>query len=71
MIAGFESPDEGEIYLGDEPIKRSHAQQARTAMVFQSYALLPHYNVFDNVAYGSEAAPRAEGRDPRARNEDP
>ena len=39
MIAGFESPDEGEIYLGDEPIN-------------ELTALLPHYNVFDNVAYG-------------------
>ena len=52
MIAGFESPDEGEIYLGDEAINSLTPNKRDTAMVFQSYALLPHYNVFDNVAYG-------------------
>lgn len=52
MIAGFESPDEGEIYLGNEPINELTPNKRDTAMVFQSYALFPHYNVFDNVAYG-------------------
>lgn len=52
MIAGFESPDEGDIYLGDEAINALTPNKRDTAMVFQSYALLPHYNVFDNVAYG-------------------
>lgn len=52
MIAGFESPDEGEIYLGEEAINTLTPNKRDTAMVFQSYALLPHYNVFDNVAYG-------------------
>ncbi|MCR5725269.1 MAG: ABC transporter ATP-binding protein [Treponema sp.] len=52
MIAGFESPDEGEIYLGGEAINALPPNKRDTAMVFQSYALLPHYNVFDNVAYG-------------------
>jgi len=52
MIAGFESPDEGEIYLGDKAINELTPNKRDTAMVFQSYALLPHYNVFDNVAYG-------------------
>ena len=52
MIAGFESPDEGEIYLGGESINALTPNKRDTAMVFQSYALLPHYNIFDNVAYG-------------------
>ena len=52
MIAGFESPDEGEIYLDNQPINGLTPNKRDTAMVFQSYALLPHYNVFDNVAYG-------------------
>ena len=52
MIAGFESPDAGEIYLGDEAINELTPNKRDTAMVFQSYALFPHYNVFDNVAYG-------------------
>ena len=52
MIAGFESPDEGEIYLGDEAINALTPNKRDTAMVFQSYALFPHMNIFDNVAYG-------------------
>ncbi len=52
MIAGFESPDEGEIYLGGEAINELTPNKRDTAMVFQSYALFPHYNVYDNVAYG-------------------
>ncbi len=52
MVAGFESPDEGEIYLGNEAINELTPNKRDTAMVFQSYALLPHYNIFDNVAYG-------------------
>ena len=52
MIAGFESPDEGEIYLGGEPINALTPNKRDTAMVFQSYALFPHMNIFDNIAYG-------------------
>ena len=52
MIAGFESPDEGGIYLGGQQIDELTPDKRDTAMVFQSYALLPHYNIFDNVAYG-------------------
>ena len=62
MIAGFESPDDGEIYLGQEPINALTPNKRDTAMVFQSYALFPHYNVFDNVAYGLRLrkVPKAE-----------
>ena len=52
MIAGFESPDAGEIYLGDEAINALTPNKRDTAMVFQSYALFPHMTVFDNVAFG-------------------
>ena len=52
MIAGFESPDAGEIYLGKEAINALTPNKRDTAMVFQSYALFPHYNVYDNIAYG-------------------
>ena len=62
MIAGFESPDAGEIYLGDEAINALTPNKRDTAMVFQSYALFPHYNVYDNVAYGLKLrkVPKAE-----------
>jgi iron(III) transport system ATP-binding protein len=52
MVAGFETPTEGGIFLGDEDIVGFPPEKRDTAMVFQSYALFPHYNVFDNIAYG-------------------
>ena len=62
MIAGFESPDQGEIYIGGEPVNALTPNKRDTAMVFQSYALFPHMNIFDNVAYGLKLrkVPKAE-----------
>ena len=52
MIAGFELPTQGRILLGGEDITTLPPNHRDTAMVFQSYGLFPHMNVFDNVAYG-------------------
>lgn len=52
MIAGFETPDEGDIFLGNKAINALAPNERDSAMVFQSYALFPHYNVYENVAYG-------------------
>ncbi len=52
LIAGFEIPTSGDIYLGDSRINNLPPDKRETAMVFQSYALFPHYNVFNNIAYG-------------------
>jgi spermidine/putrescine transport system ATP-binding protein len=52
MIAGFENVDAGKIYLGDEDITHVPAYGRPIKTVFQNYALFPHMNVFDNVAYG-------------------
>lgn len=52
MIAGFERPTAGDIFLGDERINQMSPDKRDTAMVFQSYALFPNYNVWDNIAYG-------------------
>ena len=51
MIAGFETVDSGRIFLGDEDITDMPIYQRRVNTVFQNYALFPHLNVFDNVAY--------------------
>lgn len=52
MIAGFETPTSGDILLGDNSIIKLTPDKRDTAMVFQSYALFPHYNVYNNIAYG-------------------
>lgn len=52
MIAGFEIPTEGEIFLGGDMINNLTPDKRDTAMVFQSYALFPHLNIYDNIAYG-------------------
>lgn len=52
MIAGFEEATGGEIWFGDERVDRLAPNARDTAMVFQSYAIFPHLNVFENVAFG-------------------
>jgi iron(III) transport system ATP-binding protein len=51
-IAGFYRQDAGNIYIDGELINKVPAYQRNTGMVFQNYAVFPHMNVFDNVAYG-------------------
>lgn len=51
MIAGFENPDQGRIFLDETDITYLPPNQRGLAMVFQSYALFPHLTVFENVAY--------------------
>jgi spermidine/putrescine transport system ATP-binding protein len=52
MIGGFEEPTEGAIYLGDRPVTGLPPYKRDVNTVFQSYALFPHLNVRDNVAFG-------------------
>ena len=52
MIAGFETPTSGDMFLGNERINTLTPDKRDTAMVFQSYALFPHYDVFNNISYG-------------------
>ena len=52
MIAGFETPTEGEIYIEGQPITAVPPHKRPVNTVFQKYALFPHLNVFKNIAYG-------------------
>jgi spermidine/putrescine transport system ATP-binding protein len=52
MIAGFEEPTEGEISVAGEPVQGVPPYRRPVNTVFQSYAIFPHLNVFDNVAFG-------------------
>ncbi len=52
MVAGLEEIDEGEIYIDGKLVNNMHPKDRDVAMVFQSYALYPHMNVYDNIAFG-------------------
>ena len=62
MIAGFETPTEGEIWIGGEKVNDVPPNKRDTTMVFQSYAIFPHMSVAQNVGFGLElkGRPRAE-----------
>jgi iron(III) transport system ATP-binding protein len=51
MIAGLIEADSGEIYIGGDRVTNVPPHKRGTGMVFQDYALFPHMNVFDNVAF--------------------
>jgi multiple sugar transport system ATP-binding protein len=52
IIAGLEEISEGTVRIGDKVVNRVPSRDRDVAMVFQSYALYPHLNVFDNIAFG-------------------
>ena len=52
MVAGFETPTEGQILVDGSDITRVPANERDMGFVFQNYALFPHMTIFDNVAYG-------------------
>ena len=52
LIAGFEQPSEGQVYLNGDEVNDVPAYKRPVNMVFQHYALFPHLNIADNVAYG-------------------
>lgn len=62
MIGGFETPSAGGIYLGGEDVSRQPPYRRDVNTVFQSYALFPHLDIFENVAFGlrRRKLPRAE-----------
>ncbi|WP_424952621.1 ABC transporter ATP-binding protein [Deinococcus sp.] len=52
MLAGFLTPDSGDIRIGGRSVLNAGPERRPTAMVFQRYTLWPHMNVFHNVAFG-------------------
>ena len=69
MIAGFEQPTSGEILLDGTDVAYTPPHQRNVNTVFQNYALFPHLNVYDNIAFGLKRGEAAESRDPRARRQ--
>jgi ABC-type Fe3+/spermidine/putrescine transport system ATPase subunit len=64
LIAGFEQLDAGEIWIGGERLDQIPPHRRPVNTVFQSYALFPHLNVFDNIAYGLRAKNTAKAEIP-------
>jgi spermidine/putrescine ABC transporter ATP-binding subunit len=68
MVAGFTAPDDGEIWLGDQPLVQLAPEKRGIGVVFQNYALFPHMSALKNVAFplkmrgvaGDDARRRAE-----------
>ena len=52
IVGGFETPDEGDVYFGGKRINDVPPYERQVNTVFQKYALFPHLNVFDNIAFG-------------------
>jgi putrescine transport system ATP-binding protein len=65
MLAGFEEPTEGELYLDGQPLKGVPPHKRPVNMMFQSYALFPHMSVADNIAFGL----KQDGMEKAARDE--
>ncbi|MGB9177841.1 MAG: ABC transporter ATP-binding protein [Pyrinomonadaceae bacterium] len=61
MIAGLETPDAGAILFDKRDITRLSPERRGFGMVFQNYALFPHLNVYENVAFGLRARHRPKG----------
>ncbi len=56
IIGGFETPDEGEVYFDGVKINDVPPYKRHVNTVFQKYALFPHLNVYDNIAFGLRVA---------------
>jgi multiple sugar transport system ATP-binding protein len=60
LIAGLETATQGAIVIGDRPVNHLPPKERDIAMVFQNYALYPHLNVYDNIAFGLRRMPTAD-----------
>jgi len=62
MLAGFEQPTKGRILLGGQDLATMPPYERPVNMMFQSYALFPHLNIWENIAFGlkREGLPKAE-----------
>ena len=56
MISGFEYPTSGNVFFGDRDVAKIPPNKRGSSMVFQSYALFPHLNIWENIAYGLRVA---------------
>ena len=60
MISGFEYPSSGNVFIGERDVAKVPPNKRGISMVFQSYALFPHMNIWENIAYGLRVAKRPQ-----------
>lgn len=60
IIAGFEKPDSGEILFSGKEINNVPAHKREINTIFQNYALFPHLNVYENIAFGMRLSKKSE-----------
>jgi ABC-type sugar transport system ATPase subunit len=60
LLAGLETPDHGQLWIGDRVVNDLPPAERDVAMVFQNYALYPHFTVFENIAFPLRARRVAE-----------
>ena len=60
IIAGFEKPDSGEILFSGKKINNVPAHKREINTIFQNYALFPHLNVYENIAFGMRLSKKSE-----------
>ena len=58
IIAGLETPSQGEVWIGGRRVDHLPPRERGIAMVFQNYAVFPHLTVFENIASTSNTTPR-------------
>ncbi len=56
LVAGLEAPESGQVLLGDEDLTPLPPEKRNMGMVFQDYALFPHLNIYENLAFGLREA---------------
>ncbi|WEX10598.1 ABC transporter ATP-binding protein [Chelativorans sp. AA-79] len=62
MIAGLETPTAGSVMIGERDVTFMHPKDRKISMVFQDYALYPHMNLADNIAYPLKVRGEAEAK---------
>jgi ABC-type sugar transport system ATPase subunit len=62
MIAGLETPTSGKVLIGGDDVTALHPKDRQISMVFQDYALYPHMNIADNIAYPLKVRGEKEGK---------
>ncbi|WP_101295958.1 ABC transporter ATP-binding protein [Halegenticoccus soli] len=70
MVAGLEEITDGEIHIGDTVVNRLPPRNRDIAMVFQNYALYPHLNVLENMAFGLKRSTNLSAEEINARVEE-